>query len=772
MKSRRYRVFWTKVPLADLEKGRILMMKKRLVRWVALLLTLCFLPLSALAESPYDTVSPTLNGGAPQRLFSVKGHMYALVSWDGVYEKVEGGWQPALLFSDGNANLECLDGAASEEEIYLLARSYEDNSYSIQLTTVLDDGRLTGLEPVCEVNLGIGEDVYPQLSGMATDGESLWVLLYADNSGTDWGNNSLYRIFLSDGSVSLVTRNYFSGLTRHTDGRLLTRYWNQQEAYSEDGVVMPALALIDPATGEHETLCSLPSTSCTGITTDGEYVYLSDTSHVYRYDASFAAPELVAYLTPGYGSGSAAALVFGGQYFVSSWDDESGVKFASTDPSLLPSTVLRIAGGFYDTELLGSFCAAHPEIAVELEDTYYYQAEDIRQNMTSGDSACDLYALYFTEGSYDALRRKGFCADLSSSPVLMNAVESMYPFVQNVLTQDGKLHAVPLNVSATTIGYYTAALDKVGLTADDLPTSLWGLLDFIEVWYEDYADEYPEIQLFEYSTDDYSTLLNLIFEAQLAACDREGTALTLDTPVVSKLLSRLEQLKPILQEMSSSEDENMAFSVISSDSADFVRALFSVYADCLPNRYGHNPSYEATPLLLSLDAGMESALHMNMSGMILNPASKNAEAAITFLEYVVEHMPADRRIALEPGYNEPLEYEYYASNKKNIADWMSEMEESMANASEEEKAMYEDNIQYARESLQQIEDERWAIGEEDIAAYRSLAAALVVPTGNPFYGTSPQMTSLLQRFSDGQLSADQFVKEFSRIYQMIEMESQ
>ena len=748
------------------KKGRIPMMKNRLARWLAVLLCLCLMPLPALAEGLDDTVEPTLSGGTPQRLFSVKGHMYALVSWAGMYEKVEGGWQPALMFSDGNVSMECLDGAAAEEEIYLLARSYEDDSYSIQLTTVLDDGRLTGLEPVCEVNLGIGEDVYPQLCGMATDGESLWVLLYADNSGMDWGNNSLYRISLSDGSATLVTKNYFSGLTLHADGRLLTRYWNQQEAYSTEEIIMPALALIDPASGEYETLCSLPSASCTGIAVDGEYVYLSDTSHVYRYDASFAAPELVAYLTPVYSSDNTAALVFGGQYYVASWDDESGVKSTSTDPSLLPSTVLRIAGGFYDTELLGGFCAAHPEIAVELEDTYYYQAEDIRQNMTSGDSACDLYALYFTEGSYDALRRKGYCADLSSSETLMAAVDSMYPFVQDVLTQDGKLHAVPLNVSATTLGYYTAALDKVGLTTDDLPTSLWGLLDFIEVWYEDYADEYPEIQLFEYSTDDYSTLLNLIFEAQMAACDREGTALTLDTPVVSKLLSRLEQLKPILQEMSSSDGETMVFD------ADSPGALFSSYADCLPNRYGHNPAYEATPLLLSLDEGMEPALHMNLSGMILNPASKNAEAAITFLEYVVEHMPADRRIALEPGYNEPLEYEYYASNKKNIADWISEMEESMANASEEEKAMYEDNIQYARESLQSLEDERWAVDEEDIAAYRSLAVALVVPTSNPFYGESAKMTSLLQRFSDGQLSADQFVKEFSRIYQMIEMENQ
>lgn len=748
------------------KKGRIPMMKNRLARWLAVLLCLCLMPLPALAEGLDDTVEPTLSGGTPQRLFSVKGHMYALVSWAGMYEKVEGGWQPALMFSDGNVSMECLDGAAAEEEIYLLARSYEDDSYSIQLTTVLDDGQLTGLEPVCEINLGIGEDVYPQLCGMATDGESLWVLLYADNSGMDWGNNSLYRISLSDGSATLVTKNYFSGLTLHADGRLLTRYWNQQEAYSTEEIIMPALALIDPASGEYETLCSLPSASCTGIAVDGEYVYLSDTSHVYRYDASFAAPELVAYLTPVYSSDNTAALVFGGQYYVASWDDESGVKSTSTDPSLLPSTVLRIAGGFYDTELLGGFCAAHPEIAVELEDTYYYQAEDIRQNMTSGDSACDLYALYFTEGSYDALRRKGYCADLSSSETLMAAVDSMYPFVQDVLTQDGKLHAVPLNVSATTIGYYTAALDKAGLTADDLPTSLWGLLDFIEVWYEDYADEYPEIQLFEYSTDDYSTLLNLIFEAQMAACDREGTALTLDTPVVSKLLSRLEQLKPILQETSSSDGETMVFD------ADSPGALFSSYADCLPNRYGHNPSYEATPLLLSLDEGMEPALHMNLSGMILNPASKNAEAAITFLEYVVEHMPADRRIALEPGYNEPLEYEYYASNKKNIADWISEMEESMANASEEEKAMYEDNIQYARESLQSLEDERWAVDEEDIAAYRSLAVALVVPTSNPFYGESAKMTSLLQRFSDGQLSADQFVKEFSRIYQMIEMENQ
>ena len=104
------------------------MMKKRLARWLALLVALGLMPLPTLAESPYDTVSPTLNGGAPQRLFSVKGHMYALVSWDGLYEKAEGGWRPALLFSDGSGSLECLDGAATGDEIYLLARSYEDNS--------------------------------------------------------------------------------------------------------------------------------------------------------------------------------------------------------------------------------------------------------------------------------------------------------------------------------------------------------------------------------------------------------------------------------------------------------------------------------------------------------------------------------------------------------------------------------------------------------------------------------------------------------------------
>ena len=96
----------------------------------------------------------------------------------------------------------------------------------------------------------------------------------------------------------------------------------------------------------------------------------------------------------------------------------------------------------------------------------------------------------------------------------------------------------------------------------------------------------------------------------------------------------------------------------------------------------------------------------------------------------------------------------------------------MADAPEEDRAMYEENLQYAREELQRMEETRWAIDKEDIAVYRNLASALVVPTSNPFYGTSPQMTSLLQRFSDGQLSADQFVKEFSRIYQMIEMENQ
>lgn len=739
-------------------------------RIIAILLAICLLPIAALAEDA--AVQPNLDGTSPSGLFVMDDQLYALVSWRGLYKQVEGGWLPALEFMGESSSIECLSGAQLDNSLYFFTRSYADGEvYAIHKTT-LTDGAFSPLEKVCDVDPGFGEDVYPQLYGMTVDESSAYLLIYTDQTGINWGSNDLLRISLPDGAVSKLTTNYFSELIPFGD-KLLTRYWNQMEAYTEDGITMPSLAEIDKATGEYTILCDLPSTGCGALATDGDHLYAADNSHLYRYDSTFGAPVLCAYLAPGGGRDGAAAAVYQDQYFVGDWSSASGITTANTDPALLPTRILRMTSPYGDDQVLRDFCAAYPDIAVEIADTYPAMAEEISQQMVSGSEALDIYCLFLVNGAYEPLYRKGYCYDLSSSTALTATLDSMYPFAQNVLRPDGKLYAIPCYISASTMGYYPSALEKAGLTADDMPTTIMELLDFVETWYYDYAEEYPEMMLFEYAYSLYEQLLNLIFEQQMYACEAAGEPLTLDTPVFKQLLQRLEQLKPILTEMEPETNSDGSISYISMYGDTGMNCIFTTYADLLPSRYGGNsPEYDPVAMPLTLEEGGEPVLTMDMAAYIVNPASKNIDIATLFLEFAAQHMAHDAKVVLMPEFNEQLEYEYYQQNKESLQESLTTTKAMLAEAPAEEKSMWEEQISWIEEYLLQIEDERWAISDEDIAAYRAIADSFMISTGSFYSQSSTELSSLLQRYLDGQITVDQLIKDFSRITRMIELESQ
>ncbi|MGN1021143.1 MAG: hypothetical protein ACI4O7_12320 [Aristaeellaceae bacterium] len=746
-----------------------------LKRILSLLAALCLLCSAALAEDmPAEPTDAITLDNAPTAMAALNDHLYiaAYTSMgNGLLRQTEEGWLSVLDFGALNSEISML--TVHDGTLYMLLRSYisdvDASPYAVYTAREDDSGNLAAPVKALDVDLGLDEDCWPQFYGMACDGEYLYVLLFDYETTMDWGNNQLIKVSLADGSFTRLTQDYLCGLAMTPEGLAgLYRNWAEYENAL-------SLVLVDRDTAAFTTLTTLETSNASGLTWDDTtgYLYTTSGTELLRYRSGMTAPELCGYLLPGASADTCA--VSQGQFLCGIWaGDGDYIAATSIDPARLPTRTLRLVN-YGDSDILYAFCKAHPEIAVTEPDSYAYTADAISQEMLSGGSGADVYSMYLPNGAFTALRDKGYVADLSASQTLTDFANRMYPqFCRMLYNSEGKLIAFPLQVQASCMGYFPAALEKVGLTVDDLPTSIEGLMDFILLWQEDYAGEYPEIRLFGdyvYNLDQH--VFSLIFNQRVVDCAAAGEPLTFNTPEMRALLTQWEQLRSTLQELSQEADDSLGV-VYYSDTTE-ANQLFTTYADPLPQRYGHDPRWDGVAMPLSLTGGSEACISTNMAVSFVNPNSPNLDLAVMWLEFYAEHMYLDKQIALLPDVNEPMEYMYYQQNLKSIQESIASMEAALAEADEADKAMYEENLAWMREDLAETESRRWAVSEEDIAAYRALAPRLIIADSADFLSTSTdganEASRLIQRYMDGQIGAEQFIRELDRIIQMMQMES-
>lgn len=739
-----------------------------MTRILALILALCLLlPAAALAEE--DAVEITM----PEALQCFDDALWAL-TYQGVHRQEDGAWHTLLTVDWSQEEpVSYIRLAVNGQGAYLLGQvtgQEGDVRWVIDLAAHDGSGGLQAPQRICDIRWDAGQSGWLNISGFAIEEGSALILYYDDASGAPWGCNTLCRVSLSDGAAQTITEDYLSALQPWKDGLYLASLWNQSEAYQSDPVTPPAIVSVRADSGEVTFLADMPSASCGGLVYDAaqDAAYVCDSSALYRYDASFAAPQRVGYLLPSdSGRMDMAAAVCGGRYYIADWQSPSELSSCSIDPDALPKRTLRLSQAWAVSDLVRQFAAEHPEIAIEYAASSPYGAEEVRQHMQSSDAA-DIYAMSPSDTHYAPLRDKGYLADLSSSQVLTALVGRMYPHMVHQVLQEGKLYGLPVSLSASVMGYYPAALEKVGLTEEDLPSSIEGMLDFIERWHEEFYPDWEDMQLLEYAYDLRQQLFYQIFSMHMSAA---GDAMTLDTPEIRRLLARLEELTPIFDDLTPPPEQTSSGAAVSytvgSYSAD--SALFTDYADPLPTAY---PRWDGAPKPwpLALTEGSESVITATMTLLCLNPYSDNADIALQLLEYIAQRLPQEFLTAVLPDQNDPIEVSYYQENIDSIRESLDVYRQSLEAAGDAERVHMQDVIDMLEEELAVVEAARWAFSAEDIAAYREIAPYITVPTSSIFTGDAVEVTSLLQRYLDRQISMEQFVREFDRVLRMMKLE--
>lgn len=764
-------------------------------RLLSLALTLCLLCSAALAEVAVVPGSRTDQEAeaagrleyAPEGLFAVGGRLYAQ-TYSYLYQAVEGGWVKKLNFNEIGS---IITSAATEEGLYLMIRgaveydqqtdSYiypEGGLYAMTFVSADAEGNLGEPSELCRIKWDISDDDWPTVEGMQIVDGRAYLLVHDDS---DWNQCVLYGVDLASGEGKRITKDCLSELTAYKDGKLLARRFSYEEAWDEKGNLLnpPQIVSVDTQTGEMAEMCRLQDMESGAMVYDAatDGLYYADSSYVYRFAAGFASAEPVGYLMSGNTSRNGHhAVIFEGRYYVGDWSDENYMASATIDPALLPTRSLRLSSVWAVDDVVREWVKAHPEVAVEYTDSPLYDAETFRSHMESPQAA-DIYGISLPYSPYAPLLKYGLLADLSGSETLMNTVGRMYPNLTEAYLKDGKLYGLPVSISGNVMGYYPRAWEKVGLTDEDLPATYDELMTFIADWYYDFYDEFEEMSIFEWTPELRSSLVSMIFEAQIVACQAQGKQITFRTPTIQKLLSRLDsdEMKRVIDALGPKRAENGiigGLSVVYVDGAEWYEdsSLFSSYYSVMPSRYRRWG--EGAPLLLRLDEDTEPYINASVNLLIINRASKNQDLAMELMEYIAERLPADVRTAMMDDQNDPIEVAYYEESVKSLQEAIAEYQKRYDEAEDEaEKVDLRDMLDWYAERLAETEKERWAFSEEDIAFYRQeIARRLVVLPSSIFTGEDNPAQTAIQLYVDGARDADFFLSEIDRIVTFMQNE--
>ena len=525
------------------------------------------------------------------------------------------------------------------------------------------------------------------------------------------------------------------------------------------------MGTFNPATGETAELMDMGAYGATGLRYNAatDTVYFASRTEVLSTDNTFKTLKVSAYL-PNQVWDDGAFMLVGGSYAVA---DYNGLVVRQLDPPGIEDGALTIYGDYNSKGHL-AFTAQNPSVAVTCSDNYYSSLEEFTNAMVANTDTVDVLRLDSSYSPLETLVAKGYAMDLSGDAELTAYAQSLYPEFADFCSVDGKLYAVPISLYATTIGYSkTVWSETLGLTEADLPTSLYGLLDFVENWGYDYADDYPDLKLFENSSAK-STLLNLVFENYIAYYDQLGEPLTFDTELFRKLIQKIDGID--FSEIDPAEDE--------ADTDEFWNrsAVFSEYvsisspADVL--------SDYATPLVLPLDDGMQPVISTNLSVLIINPRTTRSEQALAYLHTYVQNNDEERdNITLFPDHNEPILNKNFEQNLDSWKETLETLNKQLETAEPENVADIKSSITYFEDLIENSDRYRYTVSAEAITAYRERIAPYIHIMGQTPLTTwnkdgENDFQTQISQYLQGAITADGFIKEIDKRVRMMQLEDQ
>ncbi|NLB91413.1 MAG: extracellular solute-binding protein, partial [Clostridiales bacterium] len=439
--------------------------------------------------------------------------------------------------------------------------------------------------------------------------------------------------------------------------------------------------------------------------------------------------------------------------------DNEQVYVRTVDPDLVTDQVLTIGGGNSWNEEIRAFQKVEPGIPLSFIEGGW---NEIAQKMMLGDGEADLYYVQLSAGEYETLLEKNYVVDLSNSDILVNAVNEMYPVVQEAVKKDGKLVAFPADLQISTMGYADAIGEEIGI---DRPTTWEEVMEIYKQWEQQYGDEYSQYYLSEVSYNEEGGFSQQMFSDAMMGYvfQQEATEgkIRFNTDAFRSLIQKYEEVKPYTDQIF--DEENARYY-----EGEGPFSLFNPYFEVTPRSYSGERGF--TPLLLTVGEESQSFSKAFLSVYVINPHSSNQEMAIKFLETIAQNLPRELSISLNPKDNEPVVDEHMKEFMDEEKEQLEKLKAEEETIDESEKQNYEEMIKEKESFIKEVEERSgmWVISPEQIAQYRAFDGQWTIMMKHPF--SSPELYEVALNYVHGGISSEEMISTLDSRIGMLELE--
>lgn len=357
-----------------------------------------------------------------------------------------------------------------------------------------------------------------------------------------------------------------------------------------------------------------------------------------------------------------------------------------------------------------------------------------------------------SDGIYTQVVEKGYAADLSSADDLVQRISALYPWARELLLQNGRLYAIPVNI---TCDYWTinrTMWQELGL--GDYPRTYDELFRVAEAWEENYAGDNIGYNLFE-GPEGMPGMLRTMIRQYLLAHEDWSAPVDFDT----------DEFRAAIQSVLDHPN------IFNYDGERLT--LIMSYPQYLGTGYNDDDLVESF-LPPALTEQAEQVVNASIELLVMNPASVHQAEAKKFMAFYLKNLDPLTAYLLDASCTEPLRQQNYETARNDLAQQIDTLN-SQLTLSDEAKTKQAEELQNLQQRLARLEN-TWRFSQEDIEIYQAIAAKVVVPT-RTIYPVSSDVFSaifdeLTEQLAAGSMSMELFIRLLNEKTRLIFAEMQ
>lgn len=570
-----------------------------------------------------------------------------------------------------------------------------------------------------------------------------WLLWYAMDRAARNYDERLLAFNLKTGGVKQAVLSHPYEVTAYKDGKVLALCGNDSR-YQQAGYTLYSY---DPQTDLVELVGTIPiGVAVRHIEYSPELdrlVYL-DKTRIMGWSEEGGHEQLGFIPTSDY-----VNFITVGDLLLYGFNYTSSISACGLKKDYAAEHSLNILGGTVDN-VISQFYKKYMDVP------YYYmnleKGETYASMMARDTNAPDMAMVSAEE--FIELRDAGLLLDLTGFADVKAYTDVLYPVYQDFITKDGGMYGVPASASTYDGWYINKAIMKdMGLTAEDIPTSLTELCEFATKWNNEYAEKYPHYTLLNETGEYRERIFYAMMEGWADYCEFAGKDITMDDPIVREMLAALDAAQ--LDKL------NAALKQTDPEISEYKQALIWTGVKDVGNWACYMEDFSDRiflPITLTPETPYTAAVD-DFRLWVVNANSDNAEYAAALIAEYAQKLRDAYAYVLRSDKTEPVKNDYYteaiAYEREVLATLESRLAESVNPATIEKRIATQKA--YIETELARQEYTIFASAIKNYVEVILPGAFVDLPDAIKSSDRDPEMTGMFNHYIGGTLDADTLI---------------